>query len=552
MTWQNFIGKDKLLYLIFSLALICLVITCFSAYQNVQKIENQKKTSLKLMITKGTVVSNARIMQMSAGLFIVTKDQKWYKRANDSKSNFQKTLYKFKNTKLNKKSRYYLKEIDEFVYQFEETFDALLQAKTSKEVIQYDQLLDQQITSINDGFADLLLHLNEEQLLIQRQAEIVQNDEILSMSAFIASYDTTNLNYWEEKYMHSDQQLAKAFENLTFALKLDQTSITSETNDKLLETEKLAFAAIRNKQSSIAKDKLFSEDYQQLKDQYNIQTGKANSIIEHYLSMLQSKATRPFKLLMLLGLLLIFALVYFAYKIAQSEKQVEIKTEENYELEQYSRIVSHDLKAPLRNISGFLTLLQRKEGDHLSNESLEYIDIVKDQTVQMSNMINGILKLSQVSKNESTLEKISVTKQLKLITEPFLADNRTIKFKLPKKEIDMTCSKIRFSQIFQNLISNAVKYSDKDVVHIDITAKETNEQLTFNIKDNGPGIKKEYAERIFGLFQTLGPKSKENTGLGLAIVKKVVESVGGRIRLLTNDQTEEGANFELTLPRQWS
>lgn len=551
MDVQSFISKNRLLYFVFALALICLIITVFIGYQNIKQIENQKDTSLKLMITKGVVVSSARTMQMSAGGYVVTGDKKWLKRANEAKAEFDETIYNFANTKLGLKSEYYVKDINENLYQFNTSFEEYINSTDKEQIVHFDKQLDQIIDEIDESFGDLLLHLHEDKLLVQRQAEITQHDEILTMSTYISSFDTSQINYWQQNYKDSDLKLLKALDNLSFALNLTQTSLTSKANTQLVEIEKMAFQHVRNNQSAEARKLLNSEEYRLLKYNYYEQTSKSNGLVTAYLSKLKEEAVRPFKLFLILGSLLLIAVIYFAFKIAQTERIVEKTTEENEELEQFAHIVSHDLKAPLRNISGFLTLLQRKDGDKFSEDSKEYISIVKDQTVQMGNLIDGILTLTQVNSEKQEIEKISVPEQLQLIAEPYINSGKKIKFKLPEKEIDMTCSKIKFSQIFQNLISNAVKYNDKEVVEINISAQEVNQKLTFSVKDNGPGIEEEYSDRIFGIFQTLGPKTKDSTGVGLAIVKKIVDSVGGQIKLLTTPSSI-GACFEVTLPKEWT
>lgn len=551
MSLLSLVSKNRLLHFMIALSLFCLTITVFLVYKNIKKIEHQKSTSLQLMIAKGTVVSAARTMQMSAGGFVATGDKKWIDRAREAKSNFENIIYNFGNTRLGSESEYYIKDINEHLYQFEISFEEYLKNADIEQIVYYDKRLNQIIEKIDESFADLLLHLHEDQLLIQRQAEITQHDEILTMSTYISSFDTTQLSYWEQNYNNSDLKLLKALDNLSFALNLPQTSNTSKTNDQLLEIEKSAFDHVRNNQSGLALKLLSSENYRQLKYDYYMQSAKSNGLVTAYLSKLKEEAIRPFKLFLILGTLLLLAVIYFAFKIAQSEKKVVETTEENQELEQFAHIVSHDLKAPLRNISGFISLLERKDGSKFSEDSQEYITIVKDQTIQMGNLIDGVLALTQVDSEKQQIEKISVLRQLKLIVEPYIQGNKKVKFNLPEKEFDMTCSKIKFEQIFQNLISNAVKYNDKEVVEINISAKEINEKLTFNVKDNGPGIEEEYSDRIFGIFQTLGPKTKDSTGIGLAIVKKIVDSVGGQIKLLTTPSAI-GACFEVTLPKEWT
>jgi len=123
-------------------------------------------------------------------------------------------------------------------------------------------------------------------------------------------------------------------------------------------------------------------------------------------------------------------------------------------------------------------------------------------------------------------------------------DNISIDF--PKDVPLLEGSAIRFKQVFQNLTSNAIKYNDKPQCKILISAEIQDNFVRFSLQDNGPGIRPEYAERIFQLFQTLQSKRKDSTGVGLAIVKKIIDFYEGEIYL--DPHFEEGARFYFTLP----
>jgi signal transduction histidine kinase len=106
-------------------------------------------------------------------------------------------------------------------------------------------------------------------------------------------------------------------------------------------------------------------------------------------------------------------------------------------------------------------------------------------------------------------------------------------------------------QVFSNLIGNAIRHNDKDIIEIEVSYKDLGDHFTFSIKDNGPGIEPEYHGRIFGMFQTLRPKDEsESTGIGLPIVKRIVEDTGGNITI--DSKPGQGAIFTFTIPKQGS
>lgn len=217
----------------------------------------------------------------------------------------------------------------------------------------------------------------------------------------------------------------------------------------------------------------------------------------------------------------------------------------NKELEQFAFVISHDLKSPLRVISGLSSLIQRKEYEKISPQSREDFDMIKDQVLQMGAMIEGVLEYSRIGRkdgNDKAVDIVPILESIALSTGK--QDDVSIDF--PKNIPSLKGSTIRFKQVFQNLINNAIKYNDKPHCKISIAAKVQEDFVQFSIQDNGPGIRPEYAERIFRLFQTLQSKEKNSTGVGLAIVKKIIDFYEGKIYLDTH--FEEGARFCFTLP----
>lgn len=217
----------------------------------------------------------------------------------------------------------------------------------------------------------------------------------------------------------------------------------------------------------------------------------------------------------------------------------------NQELEQYAFVISHDLKSPLRVISGLTSIIQRKEYDNLNAQSREDFNMVQDQILQMEAMISGVLEYSQIGQKNTTKEAVDIVTILESLALT-LGRQSDVNIDFPEAIPLLEGSAVRFKQVFQNLISNAIKYNNKTNCVILITAKTTGDFVQFSLQDNGPGIRSEYAGRIFQLFQTLQSKQKDSTGVGLAIVKKIIDFYEGEIYL--DPHFDEGARFCFTLP----
>ena len=260
-------------------------------------------------------------------------------------------------------------------------------------------------------------------------------------------------------------------------------------------------------------------------------------------------------------LVLIISAVYTIHflrvkNIVAYGRELEIKVEErtqdlrksNKELEKFAYIVSHDLKAPLRGINQLAEWTSEDYSKVLDKEGKKNLKMLKERTFRMNDMIEGILQYSRVGRTEGKAEKVDLNKLLKdvidLLSPP---DNIkiTVKNKLPKYKADRT----RLTQLFENLINNAIKYIDKPQGIIKIGCAEEADEWKFSISDNGPGIEEKYFEKIFKIFQTLESKeSDKSTGAGLAITKKIIDLYKGRIWL--ESEMGKGTTFYFTLPKQ--
>ena len=219
----------------------------------------------------------------------------------------------------------------------------------------------------------------------------------------------------------------------------------------------------------------------------------------------------------------------------------------NKELKDFAYIVSHDLKAPLRAIGSLSEWIVADYAEKLDDNGREQLQLLITRVARMHDLIEGILQYSRVGRIEEKKEEIDLNNTVREIIETIdLPPN--IDIEVPKKLPTIFFSRTPVEQIFQNLLSNAIKYMDKPEGKIVIDWARENGSWTFNVTDNGPGIKKIYFDKIFHIFQTLAPRDEiESTGIGLTIVKKIIETNGGKIWL--ESEIGKGSTFSFTLPQ---
>ncbi|HCQ12931.1 PAS domain S-box protein, partial [Flavobacterium sp.] len=223
----------------------------------------------------------------------------------------------------------------------------------------------------------------------------------------------------------------------------------------------------------------------------------------------------------------------------------------NKELEQFAYVASHDLQEPLRMVTSFLTLLEKKYNDVLDEKGLKYINFAVDGAKNMRQIILDILEFSRINEHQENYELIDlkdVIKDVNLLQGKLIKEKRAQIFfeELPK----VYSIRHYLIQLFQNIISNALKYSKEDVpLQIIIKSKEYNDHYRISIKDNGIGIEDEYFEKIFIIFQRLHGKDKyQGNGMGLAIAKKIVDKLNGKIWV--KSQLGIGSTFYINIPKK--
>jgi len=232
------------------------------------------------------------------------------------------------------------------------------------------------------------------------------------------------------------------------------------------------------------------------------------------------------------------------------EKHLKVLAASNLELEQFAYVASHDLQEPLRMVTSFLTLLEKKYGEALDDKAKVYIHYAVDGAKRMRQIILDLLDFSRVGKYEETPDRVDINE---VISEVLTLYQKRIKEKKAKIEYqempELMAFKAPLRQVFQNLISNALKYQKKEQCpHIKISSVETETHWQFSVRDNGIGINEQYFDKIFIIFQRLHNRDDySGTGMGLAISKKIVESLGGEIWVASEEG--EGSTFYFTIAK---
>jgi len=209
----------------------------------------------------------------------------------------------------------------------------------------------------------------------------------------------------------------------------------------------------------------------------------------------------------------------------------------NNSLENFAHIVSHDLKAPLSGINAVLNWLKDTE---LNEKQLSYQQMMEDRVKKMHGLIEGIIDYSKVSNKDEEKTLIDADSLISEVLQ-FIHIPHHIYIEKVGEFPKLYINKAKFSQVFSNLLTNAVRHIDKSTGKIKIEALADDKYFIFKVKDNGIGIEAKYYTKIFTIFNSITP-SKESTGIGLTLVKKIVEQYKGKISV----QSEVGEYTEFT------
>lgn len=274
-------------------------------------------------------------------------------------------------------------------------------------------------------------------------------------------------------------------------------------------------------------------------------------------------------LILIMGTMFSVAAAFLSWSIETRrdylQKEVNHRTEElreknkellhrNQEVENFIHIISHDLKAPIVSIQGFASIILDEVGDKLQGTILDYFNRIQANARHMNELIMDLLEFSRVGRVEEEKESVDTEQLLREIIA-------ALRPEIEKRHIDVVMSghypslwgsRKRLSQVLTNLVQNAVKYMGTPAQpRIEIGCRDEgsgNSQCTLWVKDNGFGIKKEFHQKIFEIFQRAPtPQKIEGTGIGLSIVKKIVEYNGGKTWV--ESEEGKGSQFFVTWPK---
>lgn len=218
----------------------------------------------------------------------------------------------------------------------------------------------------------------------------------------------------------------------------------------------------------------------------------------------------------------------------------------NKELEHFAYIASHDLQEPIRKIISFTELFAKQYLSTEDEKADRYIHYIVDTAQRMSRLVNSLLEYSRVGRAELKFDTVDVNEVISLVLEDLevqiSASNAKIIYgDLPTLEYDFTL----LSRIFQNMISNAIKFKSEREPLIEINAAREVNRWVFSVKDNGIGIDMQYESRVFTIFQRLHNREIAGTGIGLPLCKKIVERYGGNIWF--SSSPGKGSTFYFTI-----
>ena len=227
----------------------------------------------------------------------------------------------------------------------------------------------------------------------------------------------------------------------------------------------------------------------------------------------------------------------------------------NEDLQSFAYITSHDLQEPLRTIASFTQLLERRYKGKFDKDADEFMNFIVDAAIRMRKMIQDLLEYSRVTTKGEEFKEFNSGDILKQVLDSLkiIIDENNAKITYDSLPV-IFADEAQIGRVFQNLISNAIKYKKPDVplkIHVSAVQDDENKEHIFSISDNGIGIEEQYFDRIFNIFQRLHTREEqEGTGIGLSVVKRIIERHGGRIWV--ESKLGKGSKFYFTIPLKFT
>ena len=430
----------------------------------------------------------------------------------------------------------------------------------SFELIQHKPLIARSLLYIADTYTEQKNYLQAKKYF----------DKCLELKSFISPKGQADLHCKLGNLHHAEGQVNQAIEDYQSSLQIAEQSGFKDFCQK----SNMGLYQIFSEKGESAKALQYLESYTQLRDTL-LSEEKVKKIAElelKYDAEKTEKEIRDLKLqqsrVLIIGIIIFFScislllsyIIYSAQKNnrALRKKNVEIEDknlqlkESNEVLQQFTYVAAHDLKEPLRNISGFVSLLQRKFGQNFNKEANEYMDFVMTGVSRMNNLLSALLEYSSVS-IQTPKQELTNTKQVlrEVIGDlQYIIESKNAVIEYGNYFPDIRINHLHLTQVFQNLISNSLKYSDDEPV-IKISSQVNDSELRFEVSDNGQGIDESHGNKIFNLFYQSDKTMMENglgqnSGIGLTICKNIVDKYNGKIGF--QSQIDKGTTFYFSFP----
>jgi PAS domain S-box-containing protein len=224
---------------------------------------------------------------------------------------------------------------------------------------------------------------------------------------------------------------------------------------------------------------------------------------------------------------------HYNKELFEKNQELERYITSNSELEKFAYIASHDLREPLRSLTGFAQLLQKRNQGQLTRESEEFIENIIQGAQRMNTLVSGLLEYSRITSVGKPFAHVNLSDLIKKVRSDLkisIEENKAefLLFDLP----DIYCDELQVRQLFQNLISNAIKFRSDNAPIIKISADKNDRHWLFKVEDNGIGIDMKFKDQVFQIFSRLHAQDKyQGSGIGLSVCKKILERHGGQIWL---------------------
>ncbi len=232
------------------------------------------------------------------------------------------------------------------------------------------------------------------------------------------------------------------------------------------------------------------------------------------------------------------------------EQQAQKLQRSNEELREFAYAVSHDLREPLRTIAGYIQLVELRLKEHLNPETKEFMDFAVSGVKRLQNMLEGMLKYAQVEEGQKDFAKQNLNIILEMALDNLFDNikNTKAEIKVDKSMPEVRGNRVQLMQLFQQLISNSLKFTGEEIPGIVIDVVTRQNDYIFSVYDNGIGVQEDDKRKLFSLFRRGHSGKYEGIGMGLSICKKIVENHGGAIWI--DDETQKGMKILFTLPKR--